>query len=728
MYRTRIIGCKVVARCRSGCNLTTATTRYSDLCEQVGTAMQRRRSYSAPRPPAAAPSEALHLYNSLSKKIEPISYSASDNGNKGIAFYTCGPTVYAPAHLGHARTYVCLDIVRRVLEHQYAQHRGGSSNSTMPSSPVPPPPLFVMNVTDVDDKILATAAARDETDSLSSPLALARHYEAAFWSDLDRLNVLRPHVVTRVTEHVETAILPYIQRLVDNGTAYCATSGDVYFDVRAFEDRTNARTRYGKLAPPVSATDFYSRLDQTAETVKRDPRDFVLWKRRKEGEALFWTAPVWGEGRPGWHIECSAMIQAVQEQFQQTHRFVVHAGGVDLQFPHHTNEIAQAEAHVLPDMDNVTDTTLPVQEWIPHWIHTGHVHIDGLKMSKSLKNFVSIEELLQDDNPSSLSSPADDFRLWCLGMSGSYRGPATYSRDAVSQSSHVREKLVRFLLDGERWLSQAGDGGTKRWSERDVNFMQLANDVVARSNSALSSDLNGSLFVKQMTRLAEAGGAYLQTTSPSDGPVEVVRSAIRILREQLGLVGFSDATTRAGMASIAKDTMEAPSNVVGGEQALLEALVSFRTSIRRSALTHVSLDDAPKALLDILDICDQARNVTFPQLGVELLDGKEDAQKEASSWKYCIPRVSVKEAEGSESVAANATLPNVRLKDLTNIPLETLFRDGPSYRGQFSAYDELGVPTHYVDGTEVSKRQRQKLQKKRNIHAKRLQAAAPGQT
>jgi cysteinyl-tRNA synthetase len=294
-----------------------------------------RRQFQSSTPRQAT----VKLYNSLTGSIQTITNSVDES--KGIACYSCGPTTYAPAHLGHARTYVCLDILRRCLE--YSARSSGL-----------PAPLFVMNITDVDDKIL-NAAGNDD------PITFARKYEADFWKDLDALNCLRPHVVTRVTEYVESHIIPYIQQLVDKGMAYEIKGRGVYFNVDAFET-TCSCTRYGKLMPAGSAaaTDFSRILLENDQKI--NARDFALWKLAKDGESLSWSSP-WGLGRCGWHIECSAMIQAVQDQFQESHTFVLHTGGVDLKFPHHTNEIAQAEAY------HHSGNQLEGKEWIQHWVH-----------------------------------------------------------------------------------------------------------------------------------------------------------------------------------------------------------------------------------------------------------------------------------------------------------------------------------------------------------------------
>lgn len=350
---------------------------------------------------------------------------------RGMAWYVCGPTVYDSAHLGHGRTYVSLDILRRVTLNYHSHHTSR------------PRPLYVMNITDVDDKIIKRSMEKKGGDGNSEngeadPLSLARHYEREFWQDMDALNVMRPDVICRVSEHVESVIVPYIQQIVNGGMAYvipertCTNGaerhknvgtismneqqvqGSVYFDVRAFEAITNGQTKYGKLAPDVASTDFFSwesnnnsDIDEGEPTQKkRDPRDFCLWKYRPrspsnvnnlkpetepiviEPSSVSYSSP-WGPGRPGWHVECSAMIERLARDFQSTHQFDVHCGGVDLKFPHHSNEIAQAEAF-MASADGSRNGNCSIgegdfKEWIPHWIHTGHLYVKGRKMSKSLK-------------------------------------------------------------------------------------------------------------------------------------------------------------------------------------------------------------------------------------------------------------------------------------------------------------------------------------------------------
>lgn len=633
------------------------------------------RQHSINRLFSASSSDSLKLYNSLTGKLEVL-----PKGDR-IACYTCGPTVYAPAHLGHARNYVFMDIFRRVWESTGAR------------------PVFVLNITDVDDKILTAAAQNNE-----SPTDLARRYENAFWQDLDALNCLRPTFVTRVTEHVESSIVPYIQRLVDQKMAYVIQGEGVYFDVRAFDDSMQRlNSRYGKLAPPAQAKDFILENQPTAGTqmaFKKDSRDFALWKFRKADESLFWVAP-WGEGRPGWHIECSAMIESVSSALNVP--FSVHAGGIDLQFPHHTNEIAQAEAYHMRG------------HWIDHWLHTGHLHIDGLKMSKSLKNFITIEDMLSDETDSILSSPSDDFRLWCLSGS-SYRSPVIYSKDRIAQAKQIRQGLVRFLIDAERWL-QKSVSETKKWSTNDVKLFHFTYTKYTEGRETLLNDLGGAVYVQCMSEIAQAGFHYLSNNNPHITPHEPLTNAIRLLREMISLVGFSDSTAKAGQCSGSGEI----SHVVGGESALLDELVKFRATIRSIAINSMRDEAKVKDNLNaILRTCDDLRDCSLPSMGVELVDGAVRGSKSDNddsmhfSWQFRVPT-----SECPPKPDSPTSQRPLSLNELKAIPLQDYFKVG-QYKDVFSEFDETGLPTKYTDGADVSSRLRKKLLKKLEKHASRL--------
>jgi cysteinyl-tRNA synthetase len=233
-----------------------------------------------------------------------------------------------------------------------------------------------MNITDVDDKIINKSIAEGKkfTD-------ISRHFETEFLEDMKRLNVGLPEVITRVSEYVPE-IVTFIQKIIDNGFAY-ESNGSVYFDVSKYNSDPNHT--YAKLEPTsVDNKELLAEgegaLSQAAAGEKRNEKDFALWKKSKENEPE-WDSP-WSKGRPGWHIECSAMAAAIFKKYP----IDIHSGGVDLKFPHHDNEIAQSEAYY--NCDN----------WINHFWHAGHLHIEGKKMSKSLKNFISIQHILGEYN------------------------------------------------------------------------------------------------------------------------------------------------------------------------------------------------------------------------------------------------------------------------------------------------------------------------------------------
>lgn len=310
----------------------------------------------------------LEIYNNLTRKKEP--FTPIDPNN--VRMYVCGMTVYDLCHLGHARVLVVFDVVNRYLRKVY-----GDDKVT-----------YVRNITDIDDKIIQRANENKEEFS-----ALTGRFIDEMNQDADALGVQRPDVEPRATTHMGQ-IIDMIESLIDKGSAYQANvesgSGDVYYDVSGFEN-------YGALSGK-QLEDLRAGARVEVETAKDDPLDFVLWKTAKPDEPS-WDSP-WGKGRPGWHIECSAM---------STHclgnHFDIHGGGMDLQFPHHENEIAQSEAATGEKFVNV-------------WMHNGFVRIDDEKMSKSLGNFFTVREILARYKP-------EVIRYFVL--SSHYRSPLNYS-------------------------------------------------------------------------------------------------------------------------------------------------------------------------------------------------------------------------------------------------------------------------------------------------------------
>lgn len=320
----------------------------------------------------------LSIYNSLTRKKEP--FTPIESGK--VRMYVCGMTVYDYCHIGHARVMVVFDTVVRWL-----RASGYQVN-------------YIRNITDIDDKIIKRADENNETfEQLTGRFIEAMH------EDLAKLGVLPPDTEPRATLHMRE-ILAMIGRLIDKGYAYKAGNNDVYYRVRRFSD-------YGRLSGR-TLDDLLVGARIEADEAKSDPLDFVLWKAAKPGEPS-WDSP-WGPGRPGWHIECSAMsVHCLGNHFD------IHGGGMDLQFPHHENEIAQSEAASGEHFVNV-------------WMHNGFVRIDDEKMSKSLGNFFTIREVLKKYQPEVL-------RYFIL--SSHYRSPLNYSDEALD---NAKAALTRFYI------------------------------------------------------------------------------------------------------------------------------------------------------------------------------------------------------------------------------------------------------------------------------------------
>ena len=325
---------------------------------------------------------ALHVHNSLTRCKEP--FEPRDPAD--VRMYVCGMTVYDDCHMGHARVMVVFDMIVR-----YLRARGFGVT-------------YVRNITDIDDKIIARAAENGEPVAALTERTIARMH-----ADLDALGVLRPEAEPRATQSVE-AMVALIRDLEERGYAYATEAGDVYYDVRKFAD-------YGRLSGE-SPEDLRAGARVEAEPDKRDPLDFALWKAAKDDEPA-WDSP-WGRGRPGWHIECSAM--ATRELGCPLD---IHGGGADLRFPHHENEIAQSEA--------AFDCT-----FAKYWIHTGFVRVDDEKMAKSLGNFFTIRELLGTYDPEVLRA---------FLLASHYRSPVNYTEDNLRGAAEALERLYTALAD-----------------------------------------------------------------------------------------------------------------------------------------------------------------------------------------------------------------------------------------------------------------------------------------
>ncbi|HIE08587.1 MAG TPA: cysteine--tRNA ligase, partial [Armatimonadetes bacterium] len=320
----------------------------------------------------------LRLYNTLKRRVEEFKPRDEEEGR--VTIYVCGLTPYDYTHVGHARTYIAYDILRRYLE-----FRGYKV-------------FHVQNFTDIDDKIIARAKEEGK-----DPFEVAEFYSEAYLEDMDRLGVLRAHLYPKVTEHIPQ-IIEAVQALIDKGHAY-VLDGDVYFDVTSFPG-------YGKLSGK-NPEELLAGARVEPKPGKRHPLDFALWKGAKEGEPS-WESP-WGRGRPGWHIECSVMSVSYLGM-----GFDIHGGAIELSFPHHENEIAQSEAWT------------GKSPFVRYWVHTGLVTIGGEKMSKSLGNIVTVREALERHEP-------DALRM--LFLRAHYRQPIDFTWEALEEAGRALRRL-----------------------------------------------------------------------------------------------------------------------------------------------------------------------------------------------------------------------------------------------------------------------------------------------
>ena len=366
----------------------------------------------------------MYIFNSMSRRKEE--FKPIHEGKVGI--YACGPTVYNYFHIGNARPFITFDVLRRQLEREGYEV------------------TFVQNFTDIDDKMIRRANEEGITVK-----ELADRFIAEYFKDAKALGIRPATVHPKATEHIPE-IISLIERLIENGHAYATPGGDVYYRVSAFPG-------YGKLSGQnvedreVGASE---RLD--VETDKESPADFTLWKAQKPGEPA-WDSP-WGKGRPGWHIECSAMSMKYLGD-----TFDIHCGGKDLLFPHHENEIAQSEGA----------TGHP---YVHYWMHNGFINVDNQKMSKSLNNFFTVRDIARDFD-------LEAVRLFML--SAHYRSPINFSREQIEAANASLNRLytardhLRFTLE---------NGEDRPLSEEENLFVQRLAEYESRFDAAMDDDLN----------------------------------------------------------------------------------------------------------------------------------------------------------------------------------------------------------------------------------------------
>ncbi|MFH1424712.1 MAG: cysteine--tRNA ligase [archaeon] len=482
----------------------------------------------------------LNLYNTLSRKKE--AFKPVKPGQ--VWMYVCGPTVYDLSHLGHARAYVAFDVIHRYLEYSGFKV------------------VYIQNLTDVDDKIINRAK-----EEKIAPLELSKKYAEEYFKDMDSLDIERADKYPKASEHIGEMI-KLIEKLIEKGYAYEA-GGDVYFSVNKFKD-------YGKLSGmKIEEMEAGKRIEPSP--LKDEPLDFALWKRAKEGE-ISWDSP-WGKGRPGWHIECSAMSSKYLGE-----TFDIHGGGQDLIFPHHSNEIAQAECAT-------------GKKFVKYWLHNGFITVNKAKMSKSLKNFSTIRELLKRYD-------AKTIRFFLI--STHYRSPIDFADVYLEQAAVSLSKLQNTYDNLRQALEKAKAG------KADEKVLKEFEKVKKEFKAAMDDDFNTSIAMSKLFDLSKIlnkqmeggnaeGGASKATLKAGLETLEELDSIFKILKKN----------------EVSEDT----------EHAVLELARQFDVKKK-------SFKENMKALIDLRETARREKDYgksdeirkKLEKLGIILEDGKDGAR------------------------------------------------------------------------------------------------------
>lgn len=490
----------------------------------------------------------IEIYNPITRGPSPLVLRNPEQ----VFWYSCGPTVYDSAHIGHASSYIRIDIMQRILRKYF--------NLNL---------ITAMNITDIDDKIIKRALTEGTTWS-----SIAEKYETEFWSDMEKLNVTRPDIVIHVTKNMNK-IIQFISKLVESGHGYLAKNGSVNF-------RTESWEQYGKMVKLAK--------DPTTTEGKQQRADFALWKAAKENEPS-WPSP-WGPGRPGWHIECSTLASHL---FGNSITF--HAGGVDLKFPHHENEEAQSCCYHKQD------------QWVDYWVHTGPLRIKGQleKMSKSLKNTVSISQLLENYS-------ADEFRMFCL--LSRYRSTIEFDDQTMQVAKSTLKKLNQFLDNCQAYVNGVKPAYDFSASELLREKIQATETIISNFSDdfntpkAIESLISLITYTNSLINVSPQCEANEDTTVGSN--VVAIQDVSNFVQQHLENLGLRLETVKGHGAS------DISTNVSSDD--VIESIVRLREKLRNEAM-----DSKDK---NLFKLCDLLRD-NLKQNGVEVKDhGK------CSSWHF----------------------------------------------------------------------------------------------
>ncbi|WIF95615.1 cysteine--tRNA ligase [Caminicella sporogenes] len=407
----------------------------------------------------------MKLFNTLTRKKEEFVSMVPDE----VKMYVCGPTVYNYFHIGNARPFVVFDTLRRYLE-----YRGYKV-------------IYVQNFTDVDDKIIKKAN-EEGVDSKE----ISERFIKEYFKDADALGIKRATVHPKVTENIQE-IIEFIQKLIDKGFAY-EIHGDVYYDTTKFKD-------YGKLSKQsIEELEAGARIE--VNEIKKNPMDFALWKKQKPGEPG-WDSP-WGKGRPGWHIECSVMSTKYLGE-----TIDIHAGGQDLIFPHHENEIAQSEAY-------------SGKPFARYWVHNGYITINNEKMSKSKGNFFTVRDIITEFEP-------EVVRFFLL--SAHYRNPINFSRDLMKQSKNALDRLYNAKENLEHLMENVK---VEKMTEEEISIFEGFKKYKDKFIKAMDDDLNTADAIAAIFELVKE----INTKISGESSKEIVQKSYELLKELTSVLGF----------------------------------------------------------------------------------------------------------------------------------------------------------------------------------------------
>jgi cysteinyl-tRNA synthetase len=539
------------------------------------------------------------VYDSITKTKVPLNISR----DKPIKWYSCGPTVYDSAHLGHARNFMTFDIIKRILE------KDGYTIE------------YVMNITDIDDKIIDRVniidncmtylvnnhALYEDVSNMDDKqrfqlLAFNANFrervalnirnknppqynlfpefiklmESDFWTDMNSLNIMAPNIITRVTENIDN-IINYIQTIMSNGYAY-ELNNSIYFDSEAF-------IKSGKVFRPLCPNISDENTIQTNEFEKKSPNDFALWKACKEDEEVWYDSP-FGKGRPGWHIECSVMATNILSD-----TFDIHSGGIDLMFPHHNNEIVQAQSHQNKDNNSFC--------WVKYFLHSGQLTVDNKKMAKSLGNYITIKDfLIQNPNPNVLRM---------LFLLHDWSAPLNYNQNQLEEAKYHYKKIIDFIKFVELEVKNAKN----HISSDDQLYM---NDLVQYKQTvidSLHSNFSTQSVIKNIHSMINNSYIYMDK-NPN---YMYINNFISHMKDILNTFGL--------------DISEKISNAQVGVEDVIDLSVNFRSNIRKY-IKENRKEFSKEGFSNIFKILDNFRDIGMKQIGISV----EDRDDKNVKWSF----------------------------------------------------------------------------------------------